>query len=211
MGYTVFWSQKRPFTMQEWGDIRASAINMFNRLKQVKGGDGTGRPCIDNTDIIFNGDGSKEEDHETFRLEKNGNGFNFCKTARKPYDRFVKAMLVVANYFAPGALEVTCDGDDEPDCWTEGVRIAEIYAKPANDTLGSSPCSPKETKRLLELMAGPKSTEIAHTDPYKGVYPELDNIIKGLEMVSSDSKPLQFLINYLKANIDDIKDAYTPT
>jgi hypothetical protein len=203
MGYTVYFSQKRPFTMQEWGDIRASAINMFNRLKQVKGGDGTGRPCIDNFDIIFNGDASKEEDHETFRLQKNGNGFNFCKTARKPYDRFVKAMLVVANYYAPGALEVTCDGDDEPDCWTEGVRIATIYAKGLKEA--RSPCSP------LELKA-PKTDpkELNHKNVYEGHYVELDNIIKGLEMVSSDSKPLQFLVNYLKANIDDIKDAYTP-
>jgi len=209
MGYTCYFEQNRPFTMQEWGDIRAACIAMFHRLKQIKGGDGTGRPEIGNDRIIFNGDGMKDENHETMCLERQNSGFQFCKTARKPYDRYVKAVLVVANFYAPGALKVSCDGDDEPDCWTEGVRIAEIYAKPANGTLGSSPCSPKETKRLLELMAW-KSTEIAHTDPYKGVYPELDNIIKGLEMVSSDSKPLQFLVNYLKANIDDIKDAYTP-
>jgi hypothetical protein len=209
MGYTVSWTQNRSFTDLEWQQITDATRSMFNRLKQVKDGDGTGRPQVGTKGIIFNGDASKGEDYETFQLMKNGYGFNFCKTARKPYDRYVKAVLVVANYYAPGALEVSCDGDDEPDCWTEGVRIAEIYAKPANGTLGSSPCSPKETKRLLELMAW-KSTEIAHTDPYKGVYPELDNIIKGLEMVSSDSKPLQFLVNYLKANIDDIKDAYTP-
>jgi len=209
MGYTNYWTQNRAFTTQEWGDIRAACIPMFNRLKQVKGGDGTGRPCIDNTDIIFNGDGMKDEDHETFRLEKNGNGFQFCKTARKPYDRYVKAVLVVANFYAPGALEVSCDGDDEDDCWTEGVRIATLYA---HGIPGKSPCSPLTLKDLLKDApeVPPKSTEIAHTDPYKGVYPELDNIIKGLEMVSSDSKPLQFLVNYLKANIDDIKDAYTP-
>ena len=55
MGYTVYFRQSRPFTMQEWGDIRAAAINMFNRLKQVKGGDGTGRPTIDNDQIMFPG------------------------------------------------------------------------------------------------------------------------------------------------------------
>lgn len=206
MGYTINFEQSRPFTMQEWSDIRAACIPMFNRLKQIKGGDGTGRPEIGNDRIIFNGDASKGENHETMCLERQGGGFQFCKTARKPYDRYVKAVLVVANYYAPGALTVSCDGDDEDGCWDEGVRIAEIYAK---GVPGRSPCSPKETKRLLELMA-PKSTEPSHSDPYKGVYPELDNIIKGLEMVSSDSKPLQFLVNYLKANIDDIKDAYAP-
>jgi hypothetical protein len=149
----VYYSQKRPFTMQEWGDIRAAAINMFNRLKQVKGGDGTGRPIIDNDSIMFNGDASKGEDHETMVLERQGGGFNFCKTARKSYDRYVKAILVVANFYAPGALEVSCDGDGEEGCWDEGVRIATIYTKPINGSFGSSPCSPKETKRLLELMA----------------------------------------------------------
>jgi hypothetical protein len=207
MGYTITWIHNRAFTTQEWGLIREAAINVFNRLKQVKGGDGTGRPVIDNSDIIFNGDRAKEEDHETFQLTKCDSGHQFCKTARKPYDRYVKAILVIANYYAPGALEVTCDGDNEEGCWDEGVRIATIYAKGVPDRL---PCSPWETKQLLELKEVPKTCDPSHSDPYKGVYPELDNIIKGLEMVSSDSKPLQFLVNYLKANIDDIKDAYNP-
>jgi hypothetical protein len=231
MGYTVFFEQNRPFTTSEWGNIRAAVIPMFNRLKQIKGGNGTGRPIIDNSDIVFNGDNSKNEDHGTFRLSKNGNGFNFCKTARKPYDRFVKAVLIVANFYAPGALEVSCDGDDEPDCWTEGLQIATIYAY---GVPGRSPCSPLQTAKEIadnvkavgdfrngNLLDGKspskwiqdhaKSCDPSHSDPYKGVYPELDNIIKGLEMVSSDSKPLQFLVNYLKANIDDIKDAYQAT
>ena len=194
--------------MQEWGDIRAAGINMFNRLKQIKGGDGTGRPVIDNDSIIFNGDASKGEDHETMVLDRKGGGFQFCKTARKNYDRYVKAILCVANFYAPGALEVTCDGDGEEGCWNEGVNIAQIYAK---GVPGRSPCSPKETKRLLELMA-PKSTDISHSDPYKGVYPELDHAIEGIQLLAENgSKPLQFLANYLKANIDDLKDAYQGT
>jgi hypothetical protein len=203
MGYTNYWTQNRAFTTQEWGDIRAACIPMFNRLKQVKGGSGEGRPIIDNSDIIFNGDASKEEEHETFQLMKAGNGFNFCKTARKPYDRYVKAVLVVANYYAPGALEVSCDGDDEPDCWTEGVRIAEIYAK---GVFGRSPCSPKETKQLLELL---KDSEVAKS-PYDSHYKEIDEAIQLLGLLSKGNKVHTFLANYLKANIDDIKDSYTP-
>ena len=202
MGYTVYYSQKRPFTNLEWQRITDNVRDMFNRLKQVKGGRGDGRPLIDNTDIIFNGDRSKEEDHETFQLMKAGDGFQFCKTARKPYDRYVKAVLVLANFWAPGALEVTCDGDSEPDCWTEGVRIATIYTK----NTGRTPCSPLET-----FKEAPKSCDPSHSDPYKGVYTELDRAIQGIELLAENgSKPLQFLANYLKANIDDIKDAYTP-
>lgn len=202
MGYTVSWTFNRSFTNLEWQQITDATRSMFNRLKQVKGCHGQGRPLIDKTEIIFNGDILKGEAHETFMLSRYDSGHQFCKTARKPYDRYVKAVLVLANLYAPDVLEVTCDGDDEEGCWDEGVRIATFYGKMS----GRSPCSPKETKRLLEL----KSTDISHSDPYKGVYVELDNIIKGLELVSSDSKPLQFIVNYLKANIDDIKDAYTP-
>jgi hypothetical protein len=119
---------------------------MFNRLKQIKGSDGTGRPFIDDKSIVFNGDASKGEAHETMSLHRIGNGFEFCKTARKPYDRFVKAVLIIANYYAPGALEISCDGDKEPDCWTEGVRIASIYAK---GVPGRSPCSPLELNKSL--------------------------------------------------------------
>jgi hypothetical protein len=199
MGYTVYFEQNRPFTMQEWGDIRASCINMFNRLKQIKGGDGTGRPEVGNDRIVFNGDGTKDEDHETMCLERQGGGFQFCKTARKPYDCYVKAVLILANYYAPGALKVSCDGDDEPDCWTEGVRLANLYVP----LKGRMPCSP------LEQVA-PKSTEIAHSDPYKGVYAEIDEAIQLMGRRYAGSKVHQFLINYLKSNIDDIKDAWVP-
>jgi hypothetical protein len=194
--------------MQEWGDIRASCINMFNRLKQVKGGDGTGRPIIDNDQIIFNGDGSKGEDHETMVLDRNGNGFQFCKTARKPYDRFVKAVLVVANYYAPGALEVTCDGDDEPDCWTEGVRIAEIYAK---GVTGRRPCSPVEMRKWNEDVALAKSLDTPAPKAksvYEGSYTEIDEAIELLAKIGKGNKVHSFLANYLKANIDDIKDGW---
>jgi hypothetical protein len=184
--------------MQEWGDIRAAVIPMFQRLKQIKGGDGTGRPEIGNDRIVFNGDGTKDEDHETMCLERQGGGFNFCKTARKPYDRYVKAVLVVANYYAPGALKVTCDGDNEPDCWTEGVAIAKQYVP----LTGRMPCSP------LEQVA-PKAPEVAKS-PYEGSFTEIDEAIELLAKIGKGNKVHSFLANYLKANIDDIKDAYTP-
>jgi hypothetical protein len=188
---------------------------MFHRLNQVKGANGFGRPIVDNSEIIFNGDASKGDSHETFVLTLYESGSKFCKTARKPYDRFVKAVLVLANFWAPGALEVTCDGDNEADCWTQGVYTAQIYTA----GYGRSPCSPVEFKKFNERMEkidkeieDSKSCDPSHSDPYKGVYAELDDTIKRLEDLATlvDHKPMKFLINYLKANIDDIKDAYTP-
>jgi hypothetical protein len=200
MGYTNYFVQNRDFTMQEWGDLRAAVINMFNRLKQVKGGNGKGRPIVDNLAILFNGDASKGEDNEPFALSRMGMGFQFCKTERKPYDRYVKAVLVLANFYAPGALTVTCDGDNEPDCWTEGVSIACIYTS----RLGRSPCSPLETKRFNEQMKS--------IDTFKEKEREA-SIVNAIEKVAKlatflDNKEMEFLANYLKANIDEVQEAY---
>jgi hypothetical protein len=203
MAYTVYWKQNRPFTTDEWEQISESVFNMFNRLKQVKGGNGTGRPINDNSDIIFNGDASKGEDHETFQLNKYGTGFNFCKTARKPYDRYVKAVLVIANFYAKGALDVTCDGDSEPDCWTEGVRIATFYTSPY---LGRKPHSPVDEREWDNMAIAKVVTESPYTDSFN----EIDEAIELLEKISKGNKVRSFLANYLKANIDDIKDAYIP-
>lgn len=204
MGYTINFEQSRPFTMQEWSDIRAACIPMFNRLKQIKGGDGTGRPEIGNDRIIFNGDASKGENHETMCLERQGGGFQFCKTARKPYDRYVKAVLVVANMIAPGALDISCDGDNEDGCWDEGVRIADIYLK----IPGRSACSPLEAKRVAEMKEA--AFKEAHASFNEGSFKELDEAIEVYEKMSKGNKVHSFLANYLKANIDDLKDAYTP-
>ena len=215
MGYTVSWTFNRSFTESEWKSITENVSNMFNRLKQVKGANGLGRPIVDNSEIIFNGDASKGDSHETFVLTRYDSGSKFCKTARKPYDRFVKAVLVLANFWAPGALEVTCDGDDEADCWTNGVSTATVYVSKT----GRSPCSPVELKQFNERMAkidkeieDRKSCDPSHEDPYKNVYMELDDTIKRLEDLATlvDHKPMKFLINYLKANIDDIKDTFNP-
>jgi hypothetical protein len=196
MGYTVYFEQNRPFTTEEWGKIRAAVIPMFHRLKQIKGGNGEGRPIIDNSDIMFNGDASKGEEHEGFQLSKCNSGFQFCKTARKPYDRYVKAVLCVADYYAPGALDISCDGDNEPDCWTEGVRIANQYVPLA----GRMPCSPLERKKLKQM-----------DDTLDGV--TLDTAINKIAKMAEflDDKTVAFLANYLKANIDDLKDAYHST
>lgn len=200
MGYTVYFEQTKDFATDEWHFITHAVSRMFRRLKQIKGGDGTGRPIVNDSDIVFNGDASKGEDHETFQLSKCNSGFQFCKTARKSYDRYVKAVLVIANYYAPGVLNVSCDGDDEPGCWDEGVRLANIYL----EVSGRSACSPLEIKRLKELQA--------RSDPYAGVYPELDDTIKRLEELGTfaNNKPMQFLVNYLKSHMNDIKDTYTP-
>ena len=73
------------------------------------------RPAIVKPTLIrFNG--IDEDGHETFYLEPS-TGFNFCKTARKPYDLPICEVLLVLKDYYGTRFELSSDGfyinDDE--------------------------------------------------------------------------------------------------
>ncbi len=89
------------------------------------------KPQIDNEIVRFNGHGN--DGHETFMLTRKtkvirgldvkGMAFNFCKTACKPYDKYVTACLVLANWHFDKDIKVSSDGDIAD--WQEGIELAE--------------------------------------------------------------------------------------
>ena len=103
MGYTNYWHQHNDFTDIEWKQIKEE----YEYIKEVSEG-----IIVDETkktdEIVFNG---KHLDHETFVLNKNTNtkkdyegqdlSFNFCKTARKPYDLAVWHLLCFVHRICP--------------------------------------------------------------------------------------------------------------
>ena len=73
--------------------------------------------------IEVNGKGSNAHEHFTIREHFNENfEFNFCKTARKPYDLVVVACLSILKFHLGPAFEVSSDGDYHD--WTDGVNFA---------------------------------------------------------------------------------------
>ena len=115
MGYTNYWQQP-DFTDDEWTKIK----DEYKYVKEMC--DGFIRDeSINNDEIIFNG----VPDHETFCLFKNLEAknkaynkdyisldqerFNFCKTARKPYDIAVWHMLYFANTISNSKLDIGRD------------------------------------------------------------------------------------------------------
>ena len=105
---------------------------------------GTGELCYEYDDptkpvdckadlVRFNGmlDGG----HETFYFCKkvsdeyelssaeNGLCFSFCKTARKPYDRYVTACLMLAKFYFKDDIIISSDGDIED--WQEGIELIQ--------------------------------------------------------------------------------------
>lgn len=76
--------------------------------------------------IEINGKGA--EAHETFTMPEHfrdavENGFQFCKTARKPYDTVVTAMLAVLKHWLGDLIDVSSDGDASD--WEQGVNFAK--------------------------------------------------------------------------------------
>ncbi len=117
MGYTHYSEQSRPFTKAEWAKVTREAKRIVKCAKAdgvtlVDGmGDAGTKPEIGADIIVFNGEGS--DSYETLVLEREGNGFNFCKTAERPYDKAVVSILAAARDAAPDAIEISSDGGPE--------------------------------------------------------------------------------------------------
>ena len=93
MGYTRYWKRTDVPMNEDFVDF---CIEVFETCKKlgIKICDGWGEnePIVTINCIAFNGDASKGLDHESCVLD-NEVGFNFCKTARKPYDYAVRTIL----------------------------------------------------------------------------------------------------------------------
>lgn len=134
MGYTHYWYGNRPFTTAEWMLIQSDAHKLLTKppVQVLREYDQPGtEPEIAADVIAFNGDG--DDGHETFWFQREPDDFQFCKTAAKPYDVLVTAMLIVSHKHAPDVLRISSDGGTED--WREGLdlvtaRCGEGYSIP---------------------------------------------------------------------------------
>jgi len=84
------------------------------------------------TDNLVHFNGVDEEGHETFliqqtfegyRQEIDGKLFQFCKTARKPYDTAVTACLIIFKHHFGNDFVVKSDG--YPSEWQNGLNAVK--------------------------------------------------------------------------------------
>jgi hypothetical protein len=134
MGYTHYFSRNsysnNPVLFAEFArgarKIIAFAVGKDEGIKLT---DGTGAinydRAVGSDEVWFNGVG--DEAHEAFNWEAVGNGFNFVKTARKPYDAVVTAVLIHLKDVYRDAVEISSDGD-----WSEWSAGVTIYEKALN-------------------------------------------------------------------------------
>lgn len=136
MGYTHYWRSTRTLTTDEMGDIAGMARRIIAEAEGkpgehnyddsparplvICGGNGTGKPELTKERIVLNGQGP-DLDHETFAISREVTDFEFCKTAQKPYDVVVTAILtVLATSYG---FKVSSDGEIED--WQRGIDLAE--------------------------------------------------------------------------------------
>jgi len=120
MGYTHYW-QNPGFTQDEWTEVRKFAKRIVAETDvpiQFEDDIATA-PQIDNEVIRFNGVGDAA--HETFYLAKQpSSSFQFCKTARKPYDEVVVAMLIMLSTVNP---IFSWSSDGQPADHVDGLSL----------------------------------------------------------------------------------------
>lgn len=110
MGYTHHWTQLRDFAAEEFAEITQDVLAILTYAEQRHGiaicdgaaSPGT-RPKVTDAYIAFNGTDLGDLGHEGFAIERSRTleswqrpdqlGWSFCKTARKPYDVAVTAVL----------------------------------------------------------------------------------------------------------------------
>lgn len=129
MGYTHYWeTPQHGFSEREWeyiANIAAAAIEDAKRgdIAVAYEFDEPHRaPVIGSSTIHFNGIG--EEGHETFYIAREGQKWEFCKTARKPYDVVVCAVLLaLRDMGADVSSDGDIDGGEDHDGWANGHAL----------------------------------------------------------------------------------------
>jgi hypothetical protein len=137
MGYTHYVYRKPTLDTEAWSRY-VSAIKKMYADPEVKKliaeeYDAVDKPPIVDREIVkFNG--LDQDGHETFYLERisrwpgdpreGGRSFQFCKTARKPYDKVVICALLAAKTAFGEDIVLRSDGD-----WDEWVEGRQLYRK----------------------------------------------------------------------------------
>ena len=124
MGYTHYWSNSRPFTDTEWALIAQKSREILGHAQDRLGiaiseeYDINRIPVVTDSEIRFNG--YADEGHETFMITREPTEFSFCKTARKPYDVAVVAILQLCGVYCT-SVDWRSDGTREEHA--DGVTL----------------------------------------------------------------------------------------
>ena len=129
MGYSHYFSIKGEVTPEMYKEFVAEAHEILRTADIYTGidvADAMGEVMsawqADNEAVSFNGYG--ENSHETFYVTPSSAGFNFCKTAEKPYDAVVVACLIAMGRAYGDAVKISSDGNASD--WADGSHLYQM-------------------------------------------------------------------------------------
>jgi hypothetical protein len=143
MGYThyTYRPRKNAGSAYFYGKLALDAKKLCEYANangiRIRNGEGLGEPEFTEFDFSINGDAEAFDNgrdlaHETFywagiptqpkHREGEKDHFNFCKTAMKPYDAVVTAILIRAKVIYGSCVSVKSDGD-----WQEWQAGRDLY------------------------------------------------------------------------------------
>lgn len=141
MGYTHYWTFKKPNrgdaakTEELYQKAVKECAKIIRTYYDANGGLSgytAHTPIGKYGGILVNGKG--DDAHEDFVLREhfkqnfeNTDGFDFCKTARKPYDVVVTACLIVLKHRLGDYIKVSSDGYQHE--WEAGLELAKRVLK----------------------------------------------------------------------------------
>lgn len=126
MGYTHYWTPTKDVTDATWNRFVGLAREVITKTiadgTEIAGPLGEGPPEIEGNRIAFNGPEHDDLGHETCEIERGG-AWTFCKTAQKPYDVAVVALLAIGETL--GILTASSDGNSSE--WEDGLALARGF------------------------------------------------------------------------------------
>lgn len=121
MGYTHYWRVSGSLDKDKFKEFSSDCKKIAEMsdvgLANLQGEEKT-FPEFSETEVSFNGIGKYS--CESFFVNLNTSGFNFCKTRRRPYDTVVVACLLCLKYYFDD-VSVSSDGDNEE--WSYGTNL----------------------------------------------------------------------------------------
>lgn len=115
MGYTHYWTQTDTVTPDDWIDFADGCKRLFDLCKArrlpLRCWTGrSGKPAVTGAEVAFNGAGDNSHESMVITRQPDAERGGFCKTARKPYDLPVAAILIYLDSVLPDTFSVRSDG-----------------------------------------------------------------------------------------------------
>ena len=126
MGYTHYWDRPKEIDQNTFDHIRYDIAKVLPRISNV-----TDRLEVRLSKNLITLNGIEDAGHQTFVLDRVNSGWNFCKTARQPYDIAVCCALIIASLHCKD-FTVSSDGDFEDEGWYIAREITPFIVSPGN-------------------------------------------------------------------------------